>query len=337
MLEIILQRFKSHHSTSLTLDRLSCLAGPNGSGKSSVFQALTLLSQASAGLRTGLDRFVRQGEQDFRLVLSENPRYFYALTKEMGFKAVVNEGQDLSLKKRASWRLVLHRLNSSRLGEPAYPESIPPTLQADGYGLASVIANLMTSEPELFESFTARLKQVLPWVKRVRTRPAKVLRSEKRTVQLDGAQAIEFDQPREVIGQELLLDTAYAQGLPSSNLSDGTLLVMGVLATLSNPTPPDLIMLDDIEQGLHPSAQRQLISVLRTCVEKVPDLRIAVTTHSPYVVDEFKPEEVWVFNLDHQGATVVKQLSKHPDAARALEVLTTGEFLAAEGEEWVKK
>ncbi len=39
--------------------------------------------------------------------------------------------------------------------------------------------------------------------------------------------------------------------------------------------------------------------------------------------------------LDQEGISHVKRLSDHPDAERALQVLTTGEFLGAEGEDWV--
>ena len=60
-----------------------------------------------------------------------------------------------------------------------------------------------------------------------------------------------------------------------------------------------------------------------------------MTTHSPYIVDEVQASEVWVFNTNAKGYVESARLSDHPDAERALEVLTTGEFLSAEGEDWV--
>jgi len=48
-----------------------------------------------------------------------------------------------------------------------------------------------------------------------------------------------------------------------------------------------------------------------------------------------KPEEVWLFAPDAEGCAVTKRLDAHPNAKRALEVLTTGEFWSAEGEGWV--
>jgi predicted ATP-binding protein involved in virulence len=96
-----------------------------------------------------------------------------------------------------------------------------------------------------------------------------------------------------------------------------------------------MIMLDDVELGLHPRAQRDLIRQLRRVQETHPNLQLLLSTHSPYVVDELKPEEVWLLAPDAEGCAVSKRLSDHPNAKRALEVLTTGEFWSAEGEQWV--
>ena len=56
---------------------------------------------------------------------------------------------------------------------------------------------------------------------------------------------------------------------------------------------------------------------------------------SPYNVDELEAKDVWALATDKEGISHSKRLSDHSDAKRALELLTTGEFLGAEGEEWV--
>lgn len=96
-----------------------------------------------------------------------------------------------------------------------------------------------------------------------------------------------------------------------------------------------MIMLDDIELGLHPRAQRDLMRQLKKIQELKPDLQILVSTHSPYIVDELPPEDVWLFTTDEEGCAVTKRLSDHPDAKKALKVLTTGEFWSSQGEKWV--
>jgi predicted ATPase len=117
-------------------------------------------------------------------------------------------------------------------------------------------------------------------------------------------------------------------------MSDGTLLTLGLLTLLWSPSNPQLIMLDDIEAGLHPLAQRQLMQILKDFAEK-HDKQIILTSHSPYIVDALEPENVWVMDMDKEGVSHTKRLSDHPDAKRALGVLTTGELWDAEGENWV--
>jgi predicted ATP-binding protein involved in virulence len=121
-------------------------------------------------------------------------------------------------------------------------------------------------------------------------------------------------------------------------MSEGTLLVTALLTALMDTTSsegPQTLLIDDIDQGLHPKAQRDLVGLLRRIQEERKDLQIICTTHSPYVIDEMKAEEVILLHTDDEGIARAKKLSEHPDAERALQVLTTGEFWSAEGEDWV--
>ena len=112
-------------------------------------------------------------------------------------------------------------------------------------------------------------------------------------------------------------------------------MTIGLLTILAGPTCPSLILIDDVEQGLHPWAQRQLITVLKRLLEERPELQIVLTTHSPYVVDEVEASDVWVLAADAAGKTGARRLTDVPDAEKALEVLTPGELWSAQGEDWV--
>ena len=76
---------------------------------------------------------------------------------------------------------------------------------------------------------------------------------------------------------------------------------------------------------------------LREILKLRPDLQIIMSTHSPYVIDELTPDEVCLLVPGKDGCAVSRSLSDHPNAKKALEVLTTGEFWSAEGEAWVAK
>ena len=225
------------------------------------------------------------------------------------------------------------KTSARSLQRPAFADHEAPSINDDGSNLAWALSYLMTAEPDRFLQIINALREVVSVVKRVRSRPAKLNRLEKRTITID-KQERSFDEEREVMGQELIFDMKSGDGLPATSVSEGTLVVLAIL-TLVYGSDADLIMLDDVELGLHPKAQRDLIRQLRRIQEKHPKLQILISTHSPYVIDEFKAEDVWVFAPDKEGCAMSKRLSEHPDAKRALEVLTTGEFWSAEGEPWV--
>ncbi|MEL6383201.1 MAG: AAA family ATPase [Cyanobacteria bacterium J06626_18] len=118
-------------------------------------------------------------------------------------------------------------------------------------------------------------------------------------------------------------------------MSEGTILTLGLLTVLVNPKQPNLVLLDDIEQGLHPKAQRELVSVFKEIIQDNSNLQIIFSTHSPYIVDELEPSQVHVLSNKHSGFTRSRRLDEHPDIEWAAQTLTTGEFWDAEGEDWV--
>lgn len=228
--------------------------------------------------------------------------------------------------------LVYLRLDPRALAGPVpAADKAPPTFGRNGDGLAALLSFLMTSEPERFEAVLEASQQVIPQLHRLRTRPT--------TCQLHWS--LRHDEPmlvessQSTPGHELLLDIGAATGLPASAASDGTLLVIGLAVVLYGSARPRVVLLDDLEQGLHPWAQRVVVRLLREALARDPGLQIIATTHSPYLLDQLKPEEVTVLALDEQGGAHARRLVDHPNARHALEVLETGELWAAEGEKWV--
>jgi len=339
--KIHLEGVRSHRSTTLELGKLTCLVGPNGCGKSTVLEVIGLYAQD--GKRGDAELWLRRGaaklEVSLELEGSEVKLQFEAASwtqsKAPGigplfeaFWGSVEPPAKLRLRKAQ-----LLRLSWEVLRQPSYSHQIPPQLQPNGALLASVVTYLLTTEPARFEALLAQLKAVVPTVERIRSRPARVVETETTVLQLND-QKVPVEQRREVIGQELVFDFKGAAGVSAAAVSEGTLRSLAILTALAELPRGGIVLLDDIEQGLHPGAQVAFMAMLKKLVEE-NDLQILFTTHSPYVVDQLEPEQVWVFGLDGEGATVARRLSEHPDATRALEVLTTGEFWSAEGESWV--
>lgn len=94
-----------------------------------------------------------------------------------------------------------------------------------------------------------------------------------------------------------------------NQISDGTLRFMA-LATLllqSPKTMPSLIVIDEPELGLHPTA----ISILAGMIKKASEtVQVVIATQSPRLLDEFSADKVVVIERDAQQRTsVFKQLS----------------------------
>jgi predicted ATPase len=370
--KIELTNFKSHAHTVLEPGRVTALVGPNGCGKTSLLRAVQYLSDL---LRSTIDppgtplEFLRQRGDPTNLIRSglhslalaacgANDREQFKWEVEVALDKQALEQPVISWKSNGGSHTAklknehlyegehpkeiaskfdepfYYKGISKYLWKPSYSEILPPRISTDGEGLASTIANLMTSAPEIFQELEKELIAIVPIVKRVRTRRAKVTLHERKIFTVNDTR-VPYDEARDVTGDELIFDTISTAQIPAREMSEGTLLTLGLLSLLyCSPTTAQLFLLDDIEAGLHPLAQRQLMQTLKEFAEK-QNRQIILTSHSPYIIDELAAKDIWVMSQDNEGITHTKRLSDHPDAERALSVLTTGEFASAEGEEWV--
>lgn len=114
-------------------------------------------------------------------------------------------------------------------------------------------------------------------------------------------------------------------------------MALGILSVLVAPDPPKLLLIDDLESGLHPKALGDLVQQLRKVQEQHPELQIVATSHSPYLLDYLQAEEILLTSLDEDGYAVVKPLTDHPEYERWKDLMAPGEFWSTVGEDWVTK
>jgi len=368
--EVILHNFKSHKSTQLNLDnsRLHALVGKNSSGKTSVLQALHYLSWLYNSSFQEIFQYERLPEfittigQDNMSVTGigfrgDNPRLNWAVSYKWqqslnppwlaSWKVDLDEGRGgskgespNSLRNNSyptppSLRYAVHlKLVATNLAKAAYSDEITPRVEFDGSGLAPTIDYLRNEAPDKFQSLQEMLQRIVPGVREVGVRRAKVPVNRQRLIEVDG-KSISYEESQEMAGQEVVLDMNTGKRIPAHAISEGTMLTLGLLTVLMNPNQPNLVLLDDVEQGLHPKAQRELITVFKEIIKANPNLQIIFSTHSPYIVDELTPSQVHVLSNTNSGFTRSKRLDEHPDVEWAKQTLTTGEFWDAEGEDWV--
>ncbi len=372
MLEkLILHNFKSHKSTELDFDssRLHALVGKNSAGKTSVLQALHNLSRLT-GENSSFARIFQYerspnfittvGETDMSVTASGfwgytnrqnwqasytwkqdiNDRWYPTASYNINEQEYSDEGWNESLSNspdaiRNSLKYAVYlKLVASNLAKPAYSDHVTPRVEFDGSGLAPTLDFLRDEAPDKFQLIEEMLSRIVPNVRKVGIRRAKVAVIRKRLIEVDG-KSISYDDTQEMTGQEVVLDMNTGERIPAHAISEGTMLTLGLLTVLMNPTQPNLVLLDDIEQGLHPQAQRELMTVFKEIIDQNRNLQIIFSTHSPYIIDEISPYQVHILNNSDSGFTISKRLDEHPDVEWAKQTLTTGEFWDAEGEDWV--
>ncbi|MFN7527795.1 MAG: AAA family ATPase [Dolichospermum sp.] len=368
MLEkLILHNFKSHKSTELHFDhsRLHGLVGKNSAGKTSVLQALHYLSMIA---NTSPEKiFEHDKSPQFITTVGEQNMYVHAsgfLKNESRTKWEVsytwNKENTNNWNPALSWNIdgkegnwtkekvlfglypmpyptgkfnflnptVYLKLIASNLAKAAYSEEITPRVEFDGSLLAPTLDFLRDEAPDTFQLIEEKLSRIVPNVRKVGIKRAKVPVIRKRLIEVDG-KSISYEETQEMTGQEVVLDMNTGERIPAHAISEGTMLTLGLLTVLMNPNQPNLVLLDDVEQGLHPEAQRELMNVFKEIIAENPNLQIIFSTHSPYIIDALTPSQVHILNNSKSGFTMSKRLDEHPDVEWAKETLTTGEFWAS--------
>lgn len=83
-------------------------------------------------------------------------------------------------------------------------------------------------------------------------------------------------------------------------LSDGTIRFICLATALLQPDPPATMIIDEPELGLHPFAINLLASLIQSASERT---QVIVSTQSPALLDQFKPEEIIVVNRQQGHST----------------------------------
>lgn len=226
------------------------------------------------------------------------------------------------------------RLDSFLLGKPSYSDDSNPRVGWDGEGLASVLQRIQIAREGLLEEIERQVAAIVPEARRIRTTQVPITRAETIPISIEGKTYAQSHE-RTYTGAGIEVDWGKVGWVPARHLSEGTLLVIGLLTVLLHK-PPSLVLIDDLDKALHPTAQREVVQLLKRVVEQNPAVQILATTHSPFVVAELEPANVLVASCTDERSTQIRRLSAHPSWEKQREYLDPGEFWSAVGEGWVR-
>lgn len=114
----------------------------------------------------------------------------------------------------------------------------------------------------------------------------------------------------------------------ASELSEGTRLIIALLAIVYQPVKPPVICLEDVDRGMHPRVFEQFVKLMQRLARE-HDVQIIASTHNPYLVDCFQEEPNAVVIVEKEnGASTLSTL------AAKLERLGTDESEMPLGNLW---
>ena len=230
----------------------------------------------------------------------------------------------------------LLRFDPEVLRSPAKNDTANPTVASDGTGLAAVLADIAASDSETFATVQSALRSVIKSFTRLSVPKAEFDNTTYRKIKISSVDEPTFVRDTgKAVGYKLRFGFGDQPLISASSVSEGTLLSLALVTVMAQRNPPNLILVDELERGLHPRALADLVTQLRRLLEIYPELQIIATTHSPYLADCFKAEEIILTALHPDGHSVVGHLSEHPEYDRWKDEMAPGEFWTSVGEQWL--
>lgn len=356
ILNVQIQNFKSLRNVSIDLERFTVFVGANGSGKSSVLGAIHNAVRAATGNpqkvfaheRHGDWIYTRGGQGELSISCRTDKGEFSVraippegyppapefLQKGLWDYHLSPPGQAMSVALEPARKLVFLHMNAATMALPSYVEEDPPRMEYTGEGLASVLAFMALNDPTAFAELVRIARTLIPRLQRIRFRKATVYKTKSELVKF-GNDTVERRNRQPYQGELILLDFDHAENVSARTASEGTMLLLGLLTVLLGPTRPRILLLDDIEHGLHPLAQKQLVEVIGRIMQKFPDLQILATAHSPYLLNYLEPDQVRIMAVGSDGHSRCGRLSDHPKFKQWTEEMHPGELWSLFGENWL--
>ncbi len=171
---------------------------------------------------------------------------------------------------------LIHRLSATAVTRDAGLGTPSQRLDSEGGNLPGVIAQMKLGYAATFNTLLKHLHEVT------------------------GGSVIDVLASSERGDGVVSLKLVFANGaeIRAEYASTGLLYMLAVLALLYGPSRAWLLLLEEPENSVHVSRLREIVKLLRAMTEPRegrPAAQVIITTHSPYLLDCCKPEEVRVF------------------------------------------
>lgn len=357
-----LVNWKSFEDSIVYIDPLTFLIGTNASGKSNVldaFQFLHLLMKgitledAAAAIRGGEDWIIRQGQDWFELaVMIENGELEYEYSihvkkDNVGLTFMENHiyvssksqqnkifddtsfaldvstniyiGVEKTLPSQDSKEVIsvvrdalksIFVLNPDPQAMRKYSK-LSKELRMDAGNIAGVIAALKPEEKERLEEKLTKYVKPLP--------ERDINKITAVTVGLSGSDAMLY----------CFEDWNPHTPVDARGMSDGTLRFAAIIVSLLTLKPGSLLIIEEVDNGLHPSRARELVKVLKE-ISTERQIDVLCTTHNPVLMDELGNSMIPFISFvkrDKQGNSYIQLLEDKDNLAKLMASGTVGDMM----------
>lgn len=321
---INIEGYKSIKALSLDLMPINILIGANGAGKSNFISFFSFLKTAYdqqlieyVSGRGGVDKFLHNGRKQTAKIASflsfNKGKNHYAFTLISGDENFIvteenlgYDGNDWDISKGVPRLLIkddnLYRatfirnyLNGLRVYHFHETGKNSPfnadcriddcyMLQSHGANIAAFLYNLQQNEPVVYKRIVKVIQSVAPYF-------------------------FDFDLHPNTGGSEYIRlawrDKYSENRYGATDFSDGTIRFIALVTLFLQPSPPDVIIIDEPELGLHPFAISKLSGLVKSVAQR--STQVILSTQSVELVNCFAPEDIiTVDNVD--GASEFNRL-----------------------------
>lgn len=180
------------------------------------------------------------------------------------------------------------------------------TMDVDGFGLASLLDDILGDDVESFRAIRETFCGLFP---------------QFQSVKLQTEQAIRRASPQENLphtglatGKGIWFETHAGTLISAQQASAGAILILGFIALSHLPNAPRLLLIEEPENGIYPLRLHQVTEMLRKITEERGEdaAQIVMTTHSPYMLGFFQPEEATFMARQADGSVIARPMRDAP-------------------------
>lgn len=284
------------------------------------------LDQASEGLSTDVrvayNNFARGGTKP-HITCSDQLAVFTQLESAARFEAGHKKAQEVIPEVTGFYQ---HLLSNILFLDPApvkmreYSFTSDKRLLGDGTNLSSVLYRLWGKDMDAGKEPVASHRQAI--LNFIQSLP------EQNIIELDfltGPRAEVMVRLTETFGGE-------HRWYDASLLSDGTLRVLAIAAAMLSAVEGSLVVIEEIDNGVHPSRAHHLLSNIRAIAEQ-RSLRVLLSTHNPALLDALPdpaiPDVVFCYRDPKSGASRLVRMYDIPDYPELLAQGTLGHLMTS--------